>query len=326
MIDGIKSFLSEIRRDGGERLSSPFVVSFVVAWLVVNWNYLLVLLFSWHSIEFRIFFVKERFSDWGFMLGAPVAYAFASVVLYYSFSLIFSLIRRSYYLADAAVGRFFNGVGWVPAARLVDAERASKDKIISLEEFTAEWREEVNRVGGELRISKEENGNLQREVAANKLEISSKDSLIGSLQESVASMKSDSDELLATISRLNNSLDIARLDLKKAVVNKDRALNEVEGLSRVVGSLGAHLGAVDGVFGSISGEISSIEQGLFSVRSLLDSSGGAATHDIKDLILDISMNVKMAKMVLSPNLIRSNIRHIESLRSVNKEVEKQDVE
>src|SRR5690606_38299300 len=98
--------------------------------------------------------------------------------------------------------------------------------------------------------------------------------------------------------------------------------NEFEVLSRVVGNLGAHLGAVDEVFGSISGEISSIEHGLSSIGSLLDSPEGATTSDLNDLISDIYMNVKMAKMVLSPNLIRSNRRHVESLISVNKEVGK----
>lgn len=57
----MKDFINSILHTSSERVKNPFISSFTIAWLVINWKPILIIIFSTLTIEERVEFVSTHY-------------------------------------------------------------------------------------------------------------------------------------------------------------------------------------------------------------------------------------------------------------------------
>lgn len=78
----LKEILPSFKKSFEDRLSNPILGTFGIAWLIVNWRLLAILLFSNKSIEDKIDSIGLNYADWHFLLLYPLLFTVVYLVIF----------------------------------------------------------------------------------------------------------------------------------------------------------------------------------------------------------------------------------------------------
>lgn len=80
-MNSIKEFFLSFLEATKDRLKNPMIGAFVIAWIVMNWRILAILLFSEKTIEQKIEFVEANYLSWDLSLKIPLMIAVFYVLI-----------------------------------------------------------------------------------------------------------------------------------------------------------------------------------------------------------------------------------------------------
>jgi hypothetical protein len=212
-----EGFLSGIgdslRHHVDERLKSPFGGAFIVAWFAINWQLILILLFSEKKIEDRIVDATNNYIDWWNGLLLPVALAVAIALGFYLLSAFFLVIFEFYELAKRKIKRRFDLVSWRSPEQYLEMKRGLGEQIESLRSLATDNLEQVE-------VEKKKT----KEFADKLLTVQEELSEATSLNARLASEKSD---LIGDASGLKSQISINQESLSALQEKLALALSEV---------------------------------------------------------------------------------------------------
>jgi hypothetical protein len=102
-----------LRAHVDERVRSPFAGAFVVAWVAINWQAVLILTFSSKSIEERIEFISKNHLSTQDTVWYPLGLAAAIAIGFYFSSASFSILAELYASVESLIAKFFDRIKWV---------------------------------------------------------------------------------------------------------------------------------------------------------------------------------------------------------------------
>jgi hypothetical protein len=77
----MKEFFNTIFQTSNERIRNPFIGSLIFSWIAFNWKSITTLIFSTKSIEDRIIYISENFTNIWNQLYFPIIFAFFYVLV-----------------------------------------------------------------------------------------------------------------------------------------------------------------------------------------------------------------------------------------------------
>lgn len=184
---GAASLLESVKAHVNERLRSPFGGAFVIAWLAINWDKLLILFFSKKEVEDKVaFFSKSMSNNDGLWL--PLFYAITGLISYYILSGLVIILFEIYGVLKRYIERKFDDYRWVEPDQYISWKRNSIRTIKDFQEIASDKLDKIT--------------NLESTVVALEAEKKSAD---GKLVE-----------LMSSSQLLNSNLLAAQNELSKA--------------------------------------------------------------------------------------------------------------
>lgn len=185
---GFISWLGDsLRAHVDERIKSPFAGAFLIAWIAVNWQAILILCFSETTIEQRIKVVLAEHSGFGVVVIKPILYALGIAASFYILSALFLFVAELYSLARSWVERLFDKAKWRSPDEYLAAKKKYLDEISELKELAADnlskvslAEEKANDASLELIRAKKEVTEIQAILTS---QIEEKEGLLSRLSE-----------------------------------------------------------------------------------------------------------------------------------------------
>lgn len=204
---GANSLLESVKAHVNERLKSPFGGAFVIAWIVVNWEKLFVLVLSNKDAETR----SKIFAD--SMSGAdglwlPLLYAGFGLISYYILSGVAVFFFEVYGVLRRYIEQRFDDYRWVPPNQYIEWKR---DSIKSIKEFQEIAADKIDKIVG-----------LEKEKDALDFEINSLRQKIKELEFSEEKLKSELMRVKQDLANISRSRDeiIGEAESKFEIKNK----------------------------------------------------------------------------------------------------------
>lgn len=127
-----------LRAHVDERVRSPFAGAFVVAWVAINWQALLILTFSSKSIEERIEFVSKNHLSTQDTVWYPLGLAAVIAIGFYISSASFSILAELYASVESLIAKFFDRIKWVSPEAYIQHKKNLQTKISELQELASD--------------------------------------------------------------------------------------------------------------------------------------------------------------------------------------------
>ena len=139
---GATSLLESVKAHVNERLRSPFGGAFVIAWIVVNWEKLFILVLSKESAEKRAetFSAQINNAD-GVWL--PVCYAALGLISYYALSGLAIALFEAYGVFRRYVEQKFDDYRWVSPDQYIEWKRGSIKAIKDIQEIASDKLDKI---------------------------------------------------------------------------------------------------------------------------------------------------------------------------------------
>lgn len=153
-----------------ERLNNPILGPFTVAWLIWNWRMVTVLLFSTRTVEERIIYIDEKFTNIVDMLVVPGIFALLFSLVMPWISLFIQNIQ------DGAINRRKNNkltsdTNYLKSSVTYAQAQAELNRILAKDEITRAQQAEIESVKNELRQQQE---TAEAEIALREAEFAKK--------------------------------------------------------------------------------------------------------------------------------------------------------
>ncbi len=88
----MKEFINNLFKVSNERLKNPLIFSFLISWIALNWKAIFVLFTSKQTIEDRIIYITNNFSETRYTLFYPLLIALGYVIVLPYLSMIIDII------------------------------------------------------------------------------------------------------------------------------------------------------------------------------------------------------------------------------------------
>lgn len=146
----MKTIINDIVENTKMRISNPFVGTFILAWITVNWKPILYILLSNHTIETKIINIESEYSSYRYLLFIPLLVSILYVIV----------IPYFMWIIEGIVEGSINGRNRLMIKRRIKELEGKKELAIKenqLEEVLSDYRElsELNTKIGIL------NGNIK---------------------------------------------------------------------------------------------------------------------------------------------------------------------
>lgn len=128
-----------------ERLRSPFVGAFLIAWAAVNWKQILILIFSAESIESRIQYVADSTSAETALL-RPLLYAAIGLASYIALSLIAFSLWEGFHWARTRIEKRMDSFRWVHPDQYIRFKAERQEQLVRYRDLAADQLDELNRL------------------------------------------------------------------------------------------------------------------------------------------------------------------------------------
>ena len=139
---GSTSLLESVKTHINERLKSPFGGAFVVAWVIVNWEKLFILILSKETAEKRAQVFSSQMDNFS-GIWLPLFYAAAGLVSYYLFSGAAIVLFEAYGVLTRYIERKFDDYRWVPPSQYIEWKRESTKTIKDIQDVAADKLERI---------------------------------------------------------------------------------------------------------------------------------------------------------------------------------------
>jgi len=90
----MKEFLQSILKSAEDRIKNPFVGTFITSWIIFNWKPIIFIIFSNRSIEGKINFIKDNYSDIWSYLWLPLISAIFYIAILPYISFVFEYLTK----------------------------------------------------------------------------------------------------------------------------------------------------------------------------------------------------------------------------------------
>jgi hypothetical protein len=144
---GATSLLESVKAHVNERLKSPFGGAFVVAWIIVNWEKLFVLILSKESAENRAKIFSEQMNN-ADGLWLPLGYAVLGLISYYAFSGLAIALFEIYGVLRRYVEQKFDDYRWVSPDQYIEWKKGSVKAIKDIQEIASDKLDKIVNLEG----------------------------------------------------------------------------------------------------------------------------------------------------------------------------------
>lgn len=197
------SLLESVKAHVNERLKSPFGGAFLIAWVVVNWQRLFLLVFSEKTAEEKLKIFQEKITN-SDLLWAPLTYAVVGLIAYYFLSGFAIVIFEIYGVAKRYVEQKFDSYRWVPPYQYIEWKKNSNKMIKDFQDLAADKLDRI--------------ATLDAELTSLKLELLKENDLTKQLSFSEDQLKSD-------LERVKNELVYEKT---RSNLNENKLINKQE--------------------------------------------------------------------------------------------------
>jgi hypothetical protein len=212
-----------LRAHVDERVRSPFAGAFVVAWVAINWQAILILAFSSKPIEDRIDFVSKNYLSMQDTVWYPLGLAAVIAVGFYFSSAFFSILAELYASVESLIAKFFDRIKWVSPEAYIQRKKDLQSKISELQGLASDNLQLV-----------EDEKKKTRDVSENILVIQGKlnDAIseIGIKNSLVLELRGEISDISARVSTAENAAKASKIFLAKSAERVNKAYLQIQSI------------------------------------------------------------------------------------------------
>lgn len=209
-----------------QRISNPFIASFLISWVIFNWKTIVFLIFSSQSIENKFEFISHSFygNEW---------YGTKNILLYFIFPLVISFL---YLLLLPRLENIFDDLNKGPKIKKSDSIKDINLKILENRKAYAQTQAEIENIRADyLKVQ-----GLNQNIEALNAELDLRNTTIEKNESQIRSQSNELEELNLTLERIkteNDKLKNESENLRDSVGNYGVFKSEVEEIIRTLAQL-----------------------------------------------------------------------------------------